>query len=82
MFLCLPNTRLPNTDLDMHGAYDQLEVSLGLVREQLGEERYVQLIEMGRQSRSRLEEGQLREGLLLLKEMRSLLGRKTPGTNR
>jgi hypothetical protein len=76
MVLCMPDMKLPNTDLGMDGAYERLEHSLGIVRETLGEHRHRQLVDMARESKQRLVGGQLKEGLFLLQDMRKLLGRR------
>lgn len=76
MVLCMPDMKLPNTDLGMDGAYERLEHSLGLVQDRLGEERYRQLIDMARESKQLLIEGELKKGLFLLQDMRKILSRR------
>lgn len=76
MVLCMPDMELPNTDLGMDGAYEQLEHSFGLVRDQLGEELHGQLVAMAHESRQKLVDGDLKEGLRLLQDMRKQLGKR------
>lgn len=73
MVLCMPAMKLPNTDLGMDGAYEQLEHSLGIVQKNLGEERYRRLIDMARISKQNLVDGHLKEGLFLLQDMKKAL---------
>lgn len=73
MVLCMPDMELPNTDLGLDGAYEQLEYSLGLVREKLGDARYHQLVDMARQSKQMFVDDDLKNGILLLQDMRKLL---------
>lgn len=77
MVLCMPDMNLPNTDLGMDGAYQRLERSLGIVRDKIGDERYHQLVEMARESKQKLVEGHLKEGLFLLQGIRKLLGNRS-----
>lgn len=68
----------------MDGAYAQLEHSLGLVQDKLGEECCRRLVDMARASKEALVEGELKKGLLILQDMIKLLDRKgvTVGSHR
>ncbi len=76
MVLCMPDMKLPNSDLGMDGAYAQLEHSLGLVQDKLGEEHYRRLVDMARVSKEALVDGELKKGLFLLQDMIKLLNRR------
>lgn len=76
MVLCMPDMKLPNSDLGIDGAYERLEQSLKIVRARLGDDLHARLTDMARDSKRKLEEGQLKEGLFLLQDMRSMLNKK------
>jgi hypothetical protein len=73
MVLCMPDIEIPNSGLDMAGAYAELEESFGIVRKQLGDERYQQLMTMARQSHQHFIDGDEIAGSFLLQDMQKLL---------
>jgi hypothetical protein len=76
LVLCLPEMEYSSTGLDMAGAYSQLEYSLSIVRKQLGDDRYAQLIAMARQSHQHFIDGDEIAGSFLLQDIQKLLRKR------
>jgi hypothetical protein len=73
MVLCMPDVQMPNSNMDMADTYAKLEHCFSLVRKQLGDDRYQQLIAMARQSHQHFIDGQNKEGRFMLIDMQKLL---------
>ena len=76
MVLCMPDMEMPNSGLDMDGAFARLEHCLGLIRAKVGEEKYHQLIEMARASKQTFVDGDDLGGRIVLDDMIGLLSKR------
>ena len=48
MALCLPDHPLPLSELDLKGEFAELHESLGLIRQRIGDERFLSATEMAK----------------------------------
>jgi hypothetical protein len=73
MVLCIPDMNLPNSDQGLDGAFQGLEHSLGLIRGNLGDERYHRLVAMAHESKQLFLDGRDRDGCFILQDIYKLL---------